>query len=253
MASEIPNAPREHNDQYINEKKTSGKKNPKAPQTMRTDSLTPPPNDGKTACQCHYKSPHWGWKLLEGAALTAAVVYAFLTYLMWRESHQNFVVDQRGWIGAVTDFPSVVNQGTQLQTHLNVFNHGKTPALKIHLECTVSRQTNTDIVRFDYSKIHTVSDMGMLTPNSYTTIECGAGEQGESDTLSKNQADDLTSGRAYLAVHGLGTYDDIFGGVHWFRFCFWRSYYSGGSYNAGSCAAFNDTGDGPLPGAWTNK
>jgi len=57
----------------------------------------------------------------------------------------------------------------------------------------------------------------------------------------------VLSGRRYISIHGEGIYGDVFGEKHWFRFCSWRGYVKGVNASAGSCAAYNDTGDGLPP------
>jgi hypothetical protein len=185
---------------------------------------------------------------IEVAAVSGGLFYAAVTYFMWQDSHHNFMIDQRAWLTAVVNVPTTVNQGTPLAVNLNIFNSGKTVARKILVECVVSRQKNTDIVPLDYGRTHSINDIGMLTPNTITAAQCFTGEPDQTDTLTKNQSDDLVNGRAYLAMYGQGRYDDIFGGVHWFRFCVWKSYYAGnGNFNAKSCTDYSDTGDGDAP------
>ena len=186
-------------------------------------------------------------RVLEALALAAAVAYAVLTYLMWQDSHHNFTIDERAWLGIMSNMPNTVNESTPLSINITVLNTGKTVARRIYLECSVATFRNTDAVSFDYSRPHTIHDMGILSPNGFTTGQCST-RQESIETLHKSQVDDLVNGRAYLAIFGRGKYDDIFGGTHWVQFCVWKAYFQGtGNYNAKSCTDYGDTGDGTVP------
>ena len=49
-----------------------------------------------------------------------------------------------------------------------------------------------------------------------------------------------------LEVYGRTRYTDIFGGLHWFKHCVYHSFHEG-SYDAGTCTNYNNTGDGEFP------
>jgi hypothetical protein len=248
VTSENPNAPRKHDDQSIKEKNASHGKNPGTGSTMGSDSTAPAPDNAETTCQCHYQAPHWGWRILEGAALLAAIAYAIITYCMWRDSHRNFVVDQRAWLAIETSFPAPIKEGMALEGDVAVRNTGKTAAKKSGSVWTVDILRNTDSTKFDYSH-YTSEAIGILSPNAYTIFPVlNMQDQYTPKHLTKEQADDLNNGRSYLVVYGKGTYRDIFGELHWFSSCAWRSFYAGsGVYMAENCTAYNDTGDGELP------
>jgi hypothetical protein len=91
-------------------------------------------------------------------------------------------------------------------------------------------------------------DIGMLTPNSVTGLQCFSDQSPEAGVFSQRQSEDLQNGRAYVAVYGQGKYDDIFGKNHWIRFCAWHGYYAGtGNYSARTCTDYKDSGDGVPP------
>jgi hypothetical protein len=82
------------------------------------------------------------------AAFFAVAVYAGLTYLMWREAHNNFLIDQRAWVGMISNstvgakletppntIPYVIVQNVVLAIH----NSGKTPARELITECCILR------------------------------------------------------------------------------------------------------------------
>jgi hypothetical protein len=240
---------RKDGNKAISENQTTSKKNSKTKGGGAPPSnVIPPAQDADESNQGqHYGKPRW-WLILEGLALAAGVAYAVLTYLMWQDSHHNFTIDERAWMNVGINLPNTINEGTPLVAKMTVFNTGKTVSRKILLECVVSRQRNTDPVPFDYVRPHSSHDVGMLTPSALTNLQCSSKEPDQVESLSKQQSDDLMSGRAYLAVYGRGSYIDIFGGAHWVQFCVWKGYFSGnGVYNAKSCTDYNDTGDGEAP------
>jgi hypothetical protein len=232
----------------VGKRKNAKNKNPKpngGPSFMDSDPANT--DRKKTSYPNEQSKPRW-FRWLEGAALAAGILYAVVTYLMWQDSHKSFRIDERAWLSVATNIPANVNQGTKLSGSLIVQNTGKTPARKIVFECTLSVQRNSEVVPLDSPGMHSISDMGMLTPNSNSPMPCFQGSFEEPVVLTSAQADNLLNGRAYLAEYGRGRFVDIFGGDHWVHFCIWHAYYNGiGNYNAQSCTDFNDTGDGSPP------
>lgn len=182
--------------------------------------------------------------------IAVALIYGCQLHVMQKtleENTRNFWVDERAWLDIQTHLPDAVKEGTAMQADSGVLNKGKTVARRVRWECTVSWQRNTTSLPFDYAGDHPNTRVGLLPPTSYTTAPCFSGKE-KPDILTKDQADDLLNGRAYLGVYGHGTYDDVLGKPHWFTFCNWRAYYPGfGSYYTESCTNYNDTGDGDLP------
>jgi hypothetical protein len=83
-----------------------------------------------------HRSLEWWKDRLEVVAIVFGVFYAIVTFLMWHDSHKNFALDQRAWLG-------IYNEKTQISQSKNndlpgikhisfwVRNSGRTPALNI--------------------------------------------------------------------------------------------------------------------------
>lgn len=209
----------------------------------------PPADKENKACYCFHKPPHWGWRLLEGTALVAAIVYAVVTTFMWRDSHNNFVVDERAWMNVESTSPaqSDIRDGTPIKEFIAIGNTGKTAAKRVRVAFRVSIPHNNDSVAFDYTGNISANFAGLITPNSYAQSSVDETDsEGRPRLLTQVEADDLLNGRRYMAVYGMGQYYDIFGNPHWFHFCQWKGYLTGESFNASQCVNYNDTGDGKL-------
>jgi hypothetical protein len=185
---------------------------------------------------------------LEVLAVSGGLFYAAVTFQMWRDSHKNFVVDQRAWLLVASNLPVLadIKEGMPLQSRILITNTGKTPGKKITFEFTVVMPRNTEAVEFNYHAPLSAALVGIMPPN-YTQLFLVFKHAEETNpvVLTRDGAQDLLAGRSYLAVYGRGIYTDIFGEVHWFHACFWQDYDGRtGTYNASGCTRYNDTGDG---------
>jgi hypothetical protein len=59
----------------------------------------PSPEHSSEAKSGRYKTVEWWKDRLEVAAIVAGIFYAIVTFCMWRDAHDNFVVNQRAWVG----------------------------------------------------------------------------------------------------------------------------------------------------------
>ena len=90
---------------------------------------------------------------------------------------------------------------------------------------------NNDSVAFDYTGNISANFAGLITPNSYAQSSVDETDsEGRPRLLTQVEADDLLNGRRYMAVYGMGQYYDIFGNPHWFHFCQWKGYLTGGNF-----------------------
>lgn len=192
------------------------------------------------------------WAVLEVAGVVAVIVYAIVTVFMWRDSHNNFIVQERAWINVESRFPDQPVEGSSLEADIRLSNTGATPAKRVDCQFSVVLVQRNEQVPVDYSGYPRRDFMAIMTPGTSlaeNVLRMGSPE--ESIKLSKAEIDDLTSGRAYVAVFGRGVYYDVFGRLHWFQYCNWKAYYSGPEvmtyYPTGGCAEYNDFGDGALP------
>jgi len=184
---------------------------------------------------------------IELVAVAGGIFYAVVTYCMWRDSHKNFVIEERAWLSIDSMFPAP-KENIPIESEVHITNTGKTPAKKIVSEFVVSIFKNTDAVKFEYSnQYRTGQVVGIMQPNGFVNTDVVKPvDQFHPVLLTKTDVDDLQNGRAYWAVYGRGQYDDIFGETHWFHFCNWISNYKGGTYNTIGCTQYSDTGDGKI-------
>jgi Cu2+-containing amine oxidase len=73
------------------------------------------------------------------------------------------------------------------------------------------------------------------------------GVSGVATVIDKADVEQLTSGKKYLVLWAIVSYYDFFGKQHWVKHCNWKEYYPSGKYEARTCTAYNDAGDGPPP------
>lgn len=203
-------------------------------------------------CHCHYKASHWGWRVFEIAAVVAGVAYAIITFFMWRESHNNFVLEERAWLDVskaeITDSGKDFHAGSPITAKVTLVNTGKTPAREVQAEYRIVLLRNTEEVPLSYdASVRNTDFIGLMPPNGSTEIAVqNYINRFEVEKFTEDEMKDIASGRAYLAVYGRIRYTDIFGEKHWFKNCVYQGWHSG-SFQSGSCVAYNNTGDGDLP------
>ncbi len=169
-------------------------------------------------------------------ALASTIVVA----LQLRDSHRNFVVDERAWLSLESDNRPELQEGQTVTSVLHVANTGKTPASNIVLHIALENLRSGESPRLKYDIPHWAYTSGMQWPN---------GRQDFTTTMFVHQANgfvvltpemhaDLVSGKSYLALYGKASYFDIFGKQHWVQLC--RYYlYEPGTYNAEECSNYN--------------
>jgi len=249
MNSETFDTPGKHGNQSVDKSNATSEKNPKSGGASGSGPLTPPPDNTKTACHCHYNSPHWGWRILEGVALVSAVAYAIITYCMWRDSHNNFLIDEQPSVYVQFAWPQVVNEQAKFFVATRTINSGKTFAKQIRTQYVLGILSNTESPLFDFSNPDSQDITGLIPPNNSYQISqvVTRADQPLGRVFKKGEVEDLMAGRRYLFVVARGQYLDQFGHWHWFHHCDWKSYYQASTYAAAGCTVFNDFGDGPLP------
>jgi hypothetical protein len=105
--------------------------------------------------------PWWktwrAWKrLLEIAVGLAAVGYAVITYMQWRDLGRNFEMDQRAWLGIASinteGAAGSINSFRVGRLSLTLQNSGKTPALRLSGECCILSYAATSDPIPDYDE-----------------------------------------------------------------------------------------------------
>jgi hypothetical protein len=205
----------------------------------------------KKTNECQHNPTPWWKTIMEVAALCFGIGYAIVTGLQWWDLRQDFRIEQRAWINLSQIWPdmSQIKEGTNIIILVRPSNTGKTPAKRAGYRFKIVMPDSDQEVRFDYSGIITSGFNGLMPPNATADIQVQMmGADHRPLLLTKEEADDLISGRRYVAIFGQGEFEDVFGNIHWWHYCRWTSYYSGSTtVAADSCTAYNNAGDGDLP------
>jgi hypothetical protein len=208
------------------------------------------------ACLKNFFFPFWRRLhdprfFVEVLALLGLVVYATISYRQWRDSNRNFTVDERHSLFVVSVGMPEPQKDKFVQWEVDLKNTGKTAAkgITITFDATILESAAPHI-NFDYS--HSIPEQIPLVPpnadNVFPIAKFSGSSPLQRDRFSQGDIDDLTSGKTYLIVYAKGTYYDIFGDLHWLKYCAWRgSPKESTVYNTMQCTAYNDMGEGPLP------
>jgi len=129
-------------------------------------------------------------------------------------------------------------------------NVGKSPANQINTSAIVEILLNDESPTL-YSVEHEgpkngnyIGIMFPSTPANVTTAELiGIDKVGQPyhRTVTEAEAENLRTGKAYIAVFGMVGYQDIFKGRHWTKYCYFHGYgQPERQIKAGQCANFNE-------------
>ncbi len=155
--------------------------------------------------------------------------------------------DERAWL--TTTLTSVSQKdliiGKQMSAQVKIANTGKTPAFFVTCRATIDVVKENDTPAFKLKLddpelgMPNVSRVfaGEVTPNAVAYPM----EVTSVAPLTKVQKDSLDSGKAWLMVHGIAVYYDVFKQSHWVSFCGWQGFVANRTYRAGSCTAHNLT------------
>jgi hypothetical protein len=149
--------------------------------------------------------------------------------------------DQRPWVALSFNWPTVkgangepvgslvrVTENQPLAVPIRVINTGRTAARNVIARIYVEVVNTSESPKLD-SAVETSAwgfTAGIFSPNApseslaYRQLPDKTGLEAMSNlTPAENQ--ELSSGRAYLAMYGKITYRDIFNIPHWTKFCVW--------------------------------
>ncbi|MEP7353589.1 MAG: hypothetical protein ABI824_10200 [Acidobacteriota bacterium] len=214
-------------------------RDPATRQLPSTLHVTATPKNSQQADDPWYKSIK-GWSgIFQIVAVPFAIAYAVVTYAMWSDLRKNFKIDERAWIEARDSDPNFMLSNLKTAgVDMFVTNIGKTPALHVALSTASEILPKAVAPSLSFRANGATTEMGMLFQGEKSRVVVAGSLAPD---ISEKERLQLTSGEAYLAVWGTATWDDIFGGSHWSRFCFYRSFYnSGSSINARNCTNYND-------------
>jgi hypothetical protein len=187
--------------------------------------VQPAPKHPDEPCQCRYpSSPSW-WRVVEGIGVAAVVFYSFVTWWMWRDSHKNFVVDERAWltVPAPTAFPL---NGTFIPALTQIVNSGKTPARAVEIDViatVLNKGEEPTLGDFSVGHPHNHVYTGAVFPGAPIPMTAPVVHYGPAmaENIVPDDAlrQDIANGKRYIIFYGRITYYDVFGIQHWTQFC----------------------------------
>jgi hypothetical protein len=179
--------------------------------------------------------------------LATAAIYQFI---IMRGQLDQMRKEQRAWLTVEQK-----SSGTTLalngaaSTSVILKNTGKTPGKRIIGNFFLEIVRNGDSPHFEGDVMHTVSVMGSFSPDTSQDVAVvrrrhkrgGGPNDAEDDPFTSEEMTALQDGKAWIAVHGIVGYDDVFS-RHWTKFCVWSDA-KPGDYLSRSCTMYNDTDD----------
>jgi hypothetical protein len=128
---------------------------------------------------------------------------------------------------------------------LGMKNSGKTPArnmvAKIYLDIVdASQEPPLERVATE-AYVRRVMTAGIVLPGvDIKQPIIRPAEDGKSRLTTESEFTALRDGKAYVAIYGIITYDDVFGVQHWTKFCNWETGSGNGTFHTERCTAYND-------------
>jgi hypothetical protein len=161
-------------------------------------------------------------------------------------------IDERAWLGVVHKGKPVLVANAAPSMLLVVTDTGKTPAIHVSGNYYVEVIENGQNPHFEAQVAHLKTIDGVILPNGFIEIPVqrwrhtpgAAPDIGEPDPLTKEEKEALEDGNAWMAVHGLIYYGDVFQKRHWVRFCYWY-HFTLGRFDALECNKYNGIDEEP--------
>jgi uncharacterized repeat protein (TIGR01451 family) len=188
------------------------------------------------------------------AAFTLALaVTGIYQYVVINRQLDAMRKDQRAWLEFQTtpDKPGMdlanitITSGQPVTYPVRVVNIGKTPArniiMKIYVDIVdASREPPLDRAENGGSSYpHGLLTAGIIFPNAdFKQPVARPAKDGSLLLATESEVSAIKDARAYLAVYGVITYDDVFNAHHWTKFCSWQS--AGGTFHTYQCTQYNN-------------
>lgn len=156
--------------------------------------------------------------ILQLFGVLAAIVYAFIAYRQWQDAHNNFVLDERAFVGVKDVVAKSWIVGSNGVVTINLVNSGKTPATNVRFRVELGGVFPPDKLNekdFNSSDQPNDSLAGIIMPNSFANRSI--------DTklpLTQERLSNIASGKELIHIWGIIRYDDIFRNPHETKFCF---------------------------------
>lgn len=243
------NRPRKNDKKHQGPQSHSAQQNENTP-GKATMTVNPAPNNANKANTADTKPIPWwaswkNWKeVLEGIGIVAAILYALVTYLQWKDLRNNFIADERSWIKLGYTWPPLrSNQPAMINGEL--INIGKSPITFLYAEGVFDIVRSENPPSFSMKRTHSTHSEAPLFPSDHSPFPIALFNQTTKAgrAFTAEEIEGLQKGTHYAVVFGWIVYRDQFR-AHWYRFCSWNSYASSpGTARAGGCVAWNRTGD----------
>ena len=238
----------------------SNKRHPKSAQTNLIEAATQngaadsakrdsvPDESASHVAEWHYRIEQLRLasklNVITAIAAGAAIVYAFITFMQFRDAHRNFTVTERAWIKPTIRFGGL-EEGKAVGSDVVLDNVGKTPAFDITVQAVTKQVPADDSPSFEYETEHVNETTGMIFEGARTDIPAFIRDPSAPGLTPRNLSHDeytrLVAGDVYLVTYLEVTYRDIFGVEHWLHFCSWHSFKTGKAYKAAECTDYNAT------------
>jgi hypothetical protein len=199
------------------------------------------------SCKCRYEpTPTW-LRVVETIGVAAVVAYAFITWCMWRDSHDNFVTDERAWVNVPVPTVFPLN-GTSIPAATQLMNSGKTPARGVEgdvVATVLNRGEEPALGDFSVGHAHNRLYVGVVFPGAPIPLVMPLVHYGpqSADTIIPDEAlrQDIANGNRFIIFYGRITYYDVFGTQHWTQFCTGSG--SAMQDSIKTCIRYNDVDD----------
>jgi hypothetical protein len=198
---------------------------------------------------------------VEGGGLVIASVLAIANIGLWIVTNKaanatrqsvtnadtNFRTDERAWIGVGIGGTVTFTIDQPFLVPVKTSNSGKTPAQDVHGNVVVGVFEKGRALNFDYSSGHHNANYGIrsgtlfpggFVEESFQGVRTGDNGKPETILLHKASYDAVQGGQAFVIVHGIIFYNDIFGIEHWTTFC---RYVTNPSFIDKQCTEHNAT------------
>jgi len=187
-----------------------------------------------------------GW--LARSSFTDWCLSAFTLGLIWIGYLQVNVMrnDQRAWL-----IPTVKGKKIDDPTFdtrvITLTNPGKTAAKDVAADLFLEVIPNDGTIpHFGGGFPHVAYTAGVVWPNSATpdVLEISRMDKDmRNRPITDAEKTALTEGKAWIAVHGVFEYSDVFHQRHWVQFCNWENFAKAVYLSAKSCSDYNGEGD----------
>ena len=159
-----------------------------------------------------WKSVSW-MKILKVVGIVAGIVYAIVTLLQWRDISNNFIIDQRAWLGVTEVKVDPITENMEFAPIL--VNSGKTLAVDV-IQRGGWKVFPSSVVPDIEQEIrqHAPYSHGVIFPNGRRELWNKA-----SGSISKEDAAGLLNGSLVLHAFAIISYRDIFKQARATKFC----------------------------------